>query len=409
MSLILHPLVLPMVCPLFAGILCLLIPRGAATARALLAVAAAAITIAFAWPLFAGGGDLLEVGLWLALRADRLSGFVLLTISVIGFLVAAYSLAYMKGHPRHREYFTYLLWTLGAACGAVLANDLVILLVLWGFLPVTLYLMIGLAGPDAAEAARKSLMIVGGSDAVLVLGVALFWSFTGSTRMDAGAVAIEEPAQQVAFLAFCVAIFAKVGVMPFHAWVPDCGAKAPTPVAALLPASLDKLLGIYLLTRCVLDLFALTASMQTMLMAFGAVTLLAAGLIAMGQRDLKLLLSYSSISQVGYMVLAIGSGTALGLAAGLFHMLNNAIYKCCLFLGAGAVEQAAGTTDLDRLGGIAKSMPLTFAAFTVSALAISGVPPLSGFASKWRGNAWRIAPIRSRRSPQRRGSVIPNA
>ena len=312
-----------------------------------------------------------------------MSAFILLAVAVFGFLIAVYSIAYMRGRKRHREYFVYLLWTLGISAGALLANDILTLLVFWGLLALALYLMIGLAGPDAAEAARKSLMIVGGADALLVLGVVLLWHLSGTTRMDAGAVSISGTAAHIAFLSFVVAAVAKAGAVPFHAWVPDCGAKALVPVTALLPASIDKLLGIYLLARTVFHLFDLTGDMAAMLMLLGAATILIGGLMALVQRDLKVLLAYSSVSQVGYMILGIGCGTPLGLAAALFHMLNNAIYKSCLFLGAGAVERATGTTNLDRLGGLGKAMPVTFTAFAVAALAISGIPPLNGFASKW--------------------------
>ena len=383
MESIFHPMVLPITVPLLAGLICLLIPRDAQRTRAVMAIASAAVTVGLVWPLFSERNALLQLAPWFSLRVDGLSAFVLLAIAVFGLLIAVYSFGYMQGRERHREYFAYLLWTLGIACGAVLANDLLVLLVFWGLLALTLYMMIGIAGPSAADAARKSLMIVGGTDALLVLGVALLWSHSGSTRMDVGAIPVEGLAAHLAFLVFVAAAFAKAGAVPFHAWVPDCGAKALIPVSAFLPASLDKLLGIYLLARCALDLFEFSVAMQTLLMLLGTVTVLAGGLLVLIQRDLKVLLAYSNISQVGYMVLGIGSATPLGLAAALFHMLNNAVYKCCLFLCAGAVEKSAGTTDLDRLGGLARAMPMTFAAFVVAALAISGVPPLNGFASKW--------------------------
>ena len=244
-------------------------------------------------------------------------------------------------------------------------------------------MMIGIAGPDAAPAARKSLMVIGGSDALLLFGIVLYWQITGSTQMDAAAVPLDSPAAYVAFLAFLSGAFAKAGAVPFHSWVPDFGEQADAPVSAYLPASLDKLLGIYLLARCVLDLFVPTPAMYFMLMLLGSVTVIGAVLMALVQHDLKRLLSYHAVSQVGYMVLGIGTGTVIGLAGGLFHMLNNVIYKSALFLCAGVVEKETGTTDLDRLGGLARLMPVTFVACTVAALSISGIPPLNGFASKW--------------------------
>jgi len=312
-----------------------------------------------------------------------LSAFILLAVAFFGLIVAIYSVGYMKGREQQREYFTYLLWTLGVSCGVVLANDLLFLLVCWGFLGLTLYLMASIAGPNAAEAARKSLMIIGGSDALMLLGIVIYWNLTGTTRMDGGAIALDSPLAYTAFLTLLAGAFAKAGAVPFHTWVPGFGEKVDAPVSAFLPASLDKLLGIYLLARCVLDLFVPTPMMYGMLMLLGAVTVISAVLMALVQHDLKRLLSYHAISQVGYMILGIGTGTAIGLAGGLFHMLNNTIYKSALFLVAGNVEKETGTTDLDRLGGLARLMPVTFIACTVAALSISGIPPLNGFASKW--------------------------
>ena len=174
------------------------------------------------------------------------------------------------------------------------------------------------------------------------------------------------PAVYAAFACFVAGAFAKAGAVPFHSWVPDFGEKADAPVSAYLPASLDKLLGIYLLARCVTDLFTPTTGLYVALMAVGAVTILSAVLMALVQHDLKRLLSYHAVSQVGYMVLGIGTGTPVGLAGGLFHMLNNTIYKSALFLCAGAVEKQTGSTDLDRLGGLARVMPLTFVACTTA-------------------------------------------
>ena len=381
--LITHPMALPVLVPLLAGLLCLLIPNAAGRLRAWLAVLAAILVLGFVWPLFRQAGDTWHPVSWLALRTDLLGVFILLGVAFFGLVVALYSIGYMKDRPRQREYFTYLLWTLGISCGVVLANDLVMLLVCWGFLGLTLYLMAGLSGPGAAEAARKSLMIIGGSDALMLLGILIYWQLAGTTRMDGAALPLDSPLAYAAFLSLLAGAFAKAGAVPFHTWVPDFGEHTDAPVSAFLPASLDKLLGIYLLARLVMDLFIPTPAMYGMLMLLGAVTVIAAVLMALVQHDLKRLLSFHAVSQVGYMILGIGTGTAVGLAGGLFHMLNNTVYKSALFLGAGMVEKETGTTDLDRLGGLAKLMPVTFIVCTVAALSISGVPPLNGFASKW--------------------------
>ncbi|MBW2552167.1 MAG: NADH-quinone oxidoreductase subunit L, partial [Deltaproteobacteria bacterium] len=308
-QLVTHPMVLPVTFPLLAGLICLLLPNKAESLRSVLAVVSTAVVMVLVWPLFQQTGTTLELAPWLSLRIDTLSAFILLAVAFFGLFIAIYSVGYMQGRERHREYFAYLLWTLGISCGVMLANDLLFLLVCWGFLGLLLYLMIGIAGPGAADAARKSLMIIGGSDALLLFGIVLYWQLAGTTRMDGPALVLDSPVAYVSFLAFMAGAFAKAGAVPFHTWVPDFGEKADAPVSAYLPASLDKLLGIYLLVRCVHDLFVPTPAMYMMLMVVGAVTVLTAVMMALVQHDLKRLLSYHAVSQVGYMVLGIGTGT----------------------------------------------------------------------------------------------------
>jgi len=172
--------------------------------------------------------------------------------------------------------------------------------------------------------------------------------------------------------------------MPFHSWIPDAAIDAPLPFMALLPASMEKLLGIYFLARISLDLFVLKPEswVSPVLMSLGAATILLAVMMALVQKDYKRLLAYHAISQVGYMILGIGTALPIGIVGGLFHMVNNAIYKSSLFLSGGAVERQTGTTDLGKLGGLARSMPVTALCFVVAAASISGVPPFNGFFSK---------------------------
>ncbi|NQT88179.1 NADH-quinone oxidoreductase subunit L, partial [bacterium] len=288
------------------------------------------------------------------------------------------------------RYFGLLLWSVAGAAGALLADSLLLLLICWEVVTVMLYLLI-LLGPAEAgrKAAAKSFALLGLSDCAMLLGIVLMWTETGTLSMRVIAMSPLVPtggATMAAFLLMVAGALAKAGAMPLHTWVPAAAEAAPTPVMALLPASLDKLLGIYLLAVVCLGLFDLSAApsaLKLLLMLIGAVTILGAVAMAMIQHDLKKLLSFHAVSQVGYMVLGIGSGVPLAIAGGLFHMVNNAVYKCCLFLGAGAVERETGTTEIEKLGGLARAMPITFAATGIAALSISGVPPLNGFASKW--------------------------
>jgi len=187
-----------------------------------------------------------------------------------------------------------------------------------------------------------------------------------------------------AFVLMMIGALGKAGAMPFHSWIPDAALDAPLPFMAILPASIEKLLGIYFLARISLDLFTLVPGgwVSVLLMTVGAVTIILAVLMALVQTDYKRLLSYHAISQVGYMVLGIGTALPIGIVGGLFHMINHAMYKSTLFLTGGAVERQAGGTDLEKLGGLARSMPVTALCFIVAAASISGVPPFNGFFSK---------------------------
>jgi NADH:ubiquinone oxidoreductase subunit 5 (subunit L)/multisubunit Na+/H+ antiporter MnhA subunit len=316
-------------------------------------------------------------------RVDMLSSFVLLWVGIFGLVMMVYSVWFMKGKSHLKEYYAYSLLALGAASGIVLANDMILLLALWAFLGLMLHMLIHVAGPSASEAVKKTTVIVGGSDGLLALGVAILWLMTGSTSLSQDPIPTVTGLSCLTFILFACAAFAKAGAMPFHGWIPDAAAAGPTSAVAFLPASLDKLLGIYLLARVSLYVFNLTPAMALILMIVGAFTLIAGVLMALVQHDMKRLLGYHAVSQVGYMVMGIGTMNPVGVAGGLFHMLNNAIYKGGLFLTSGAVEMREKTTDLDKLGGLARYMPITFASCLLASLAISGIPPFNGFVSKW--------------------------
>ncbi|MFH1791033.1 MAG: proton-conducting transporter membrane subunit [Candidatus Omnitrophota bacterium] len=317
-------------------------------------------------------------------RVDCLSSFIGALVVFFGVIIAWYSLSFMKGAKRLFGYYVYIFLTILCSLGAVFANNLVLLMVFWGFLGMLLYLLIGYGRTEKTTyTAKKAFIIIGGTDAFMLLGLAFVWKLSGSVEMDKISIAMTSKAAVAAYLCLAAGALAKAGAMPFHTWVPDMAEDAPVPVTALLPASLDKLVGIYLLTRLSLDIFRMSAAMNTFLMVIGSVTIVAAVMMALVQHDMKRLLGYHAVSQVGYMVLGIGTANPIGIAGGLFHMLNNAIYKSALFLSGGAVEKESGTSDLDRLGGYAKFLPISFIVFLIASLAISGVPPFNGFVSKW--------------------------
>lgn len=319
-------------------------------------------------------------------KLDALNGFLVLAIGLFSALTIVYSLRFMRKKKNLIEYYACIILTAIASIGTVLTNHLILLLVFWGFLGLTLYLLINTGGKEAAGIAKKTFIIVGGSDALMLLGIAIIYRLTHTFQMDQiriSLLASRSLLPTFAYLCIAIACFAKAGAMPFHSWIPECAEKAPAPVVAYLPAALDKLLGIYLLARVSLNLFIINGAMNTLLMLVGAFTIIAAVMMALVQHNTKKLLGYHAVSQVGYMVLGIGTGNPIGIAGGIFHMLNNAVYKSCLFYTSGNVEYRSKTTELNQLGGLAKIMPVTYITGLIASLSISGVPPFNGFVSKW--------------------------
>ncbi len=387
-----NPLLWPIVVPAIGGFLCLLIPRKVRVVREFLALAATLWTFLMAIQIFRGGEQFLRQE-WLQLgtlsvtfdlRAYHFSSVVLMFIGLFGLAVTSYSTAYMYKSQVGRRFYVYLLWTVAAACGVVLSDNLLMILVFWEIVSILLYLLITLGGTKlSSAAARKTFTILGFSDCTLLLGIIFLWITSGTLSISQMSIQLGSGFTYITYMLCAVGALAKAGAWPVHSWVPAAAEGAPTPVMALLPASLDKLLGIYLLARLSLDIFIMDRSMGLLLMVVGAATIIFAGMMALVQQDVKKLLAFGAVSQVGYIVLGIGTGVPLGIIGGLFHMVNHAIYKTCLFLGAGSVEKQAQTTDLNKLGGLASTMPITFVATFVAALSVSGVPPFNGFFSKW--------------------------
>ena len=386
-------ILLPVLIPILAGALILIVPKALRGVREVVALAGTVAAAYYAWIMFSVGRELSMSLVWFRmdtfvfaadLRVDGLSGFILFAAMAFSVLIVIYSIGFMKGNDRLKEYYCCLLWTTGAAAMALVADNMLLLLVGWEITTALLFFMITMGGRESREAAGKTFVIIGLSDCALLLGILLLWQTAGTIRISAfHAMSTTSSLNTLVYILLLVGALVKAGAMPGHTWIPKAAEGAPTSVMAFLPASLDKLLGIYLLARISLDMFALGGGLSLLLLVIGGATIILAVMMALVQHDLKKLLAFHAVSQVGYMVMGIGTGVPVGIVGGLFHMVNNALYKCCLFLGAGAVEKRAGTTDLEKLGGLAKAMPLTFGACLVSALAISGVPPLNGFASKW--------------------------
>jgi multicomponent Na+:H+ antiporter subunit A len=317
------------------------------------------------------------------IHLDGMSRLLVLFAGGFALLITLYALVYQKAHKDLRHFYACFLVTLGCTNGALLSNHLISFLVFWGILGITLYKLIAGNSAESASVAKKTLILIGGADGIMILGIALIWLRSGTFLITDIHLPTDTATASAAFLCLLAGSFTKAGAFPFHTWIPDYTRLAPATSSAFLPASLDKLLGIYLMARLCVDMFILNPWITFILVALGTTTIIIAVMMALVQHNYKKLLGYHAVSQVGYMVLGLGLGSPLGIAGGLFHMLNHAMYKSGLFLTAGSLEKQTGTDELLHLGGLSRKMPVTFVCAIIFALAISGVPPLNGFASKW--------------------------
>jgi multicomponent Na+:H+ antiporter subunit A len=316
---------------------------------------------------------------------DQLGLFVITFIQILGFIILLFSLNGLDKNCEKRFFFLYPI-TVSFCNAVVLSEHALSFLIFWGLSGLTLYLFATMGKTKAApQAAKKTFIIIGGSDAFLLMGLVIMWFISPATgwSLNNPQILLQGEYAHFAFIFLLIAAFAKAGAFPFHTWVPDFSQNSPVESAALLPASLDKLLGIFLLAKMVTSLFVVYPLINMMLISLGALTVITAVMMAMIQHNGYRLLGYHAVSQVGYMIMGVASGSVLAFAGGLFHMINNTLYKSNLFLSFGSVEKRAGTAELDYLGGLGKNMPITFIMALIGALSISGIPPFNGFFSKW--------------------------
>jgi NADH-quinone oxidoreductase subunit L len=326
-------------------------------------------------------GDL-EVGL--SILVDPLSVFMMLVVSGVGFLIVAYSIGYMDGSDEERRYFAYMSLFVFSMLLLVQSGDLVILLSGWGLVGLCSYLLIGYEQerPAAIAAAKKAFIMNALGDATMALALFLLIQRVGT--LDYGGVFREvdtvggDWAMTLIALGLLGGAVAKSAQIPLHTWLPDA-MEGPTPVSALIHAATMVVAGAFMLVR-LNPIFEQAPGVQDLAAGLGAITLLVAGLVALVQTDIKRVIAYSTMSQIGYMFLGAGL-TAYG--ASMFHLMTHAFFKALLFLGAGIVIHAlVAEQDIRKMGGLGRALPKTYAAMLIGALALAGIPPLSGFFSK---------------------------
>jgi NADH-quinone oxidoreductase subunit L len=321
----------------------------------------------------------------IGLTIDALSKMMLLIVSGVGSLIHIYSLGYMRDDEGKSRYFAALSLFMFAMFGIVLANNFIMLFIFWELVGFTSYVLIGhwFTRDAAAEAAKKAFLTNRIGDFGFMLGILMIWSATGTLIFDELLPKMSILTSNttfltvVALLIFCGAA-GKSAQFPLHVWLPDA-MEGPTPVSALIHAATMVAAGVYMLARVA---FIIQASPAALLVIawIGTITAVMAGLIATQQDDIKRILAYSTLSQLGYMVMAIGLTSN---EAALFHLFTHAFFKALLFLGAGSVIlMLHHEQNIWKMGGLTKRLPITFLTFAIGALALIGLPPFSGFFSK---------------------------
>ena len=314
--------------------------------------------------------------------ADGLGVFLAVVATVIGSLAVIFSVEYMRGEAQLGRYYALVLLFIGSMAGLVLTGSLFLMFVFWEMTALCSYALISFYNddPKAVRGGIKALIITQFGGIGLLAGTLAAYVYLGDYQINTLlAKAQTLPGGVLSFIAFAFlfAAMAKSAQVPFHTWLPDA-MEAPTPVSALIHAATMVNAGVYLLARFY-PAFAEVTGWKTAVLLIGLITALLAALTAVVATDLKRVLAYSTVSQLGYMVYAIGVG---GVFASQFHLFSHAVFKALLFLGAGAVIHATGTRDMRQMGGLRKQMPVVSVVFIIGAAALAGLPILNGFWSK---------------------------
>lgn len=387
-------LILLVIIPLFGAILNVVIGKSSKKARQVVSTASTLILIILAAKVLQttlkGNIITYEIGNWkppigINLVADSLSALMVGLISCIGFLCVIYSISYMRRYKGVQTYDSLLMFIIAGMIGTVLTGDLFNMFVFLEITFISAYPLVGFfGGAREMEASFKYMVLSTIASLMFLLGIGLIYNFTGTLNMAhiAEVTGAGEGLLDFALILLMIGLGLVSAIVPLHAWLPDAHPAAPTPISALLSGVTVKV-GLYGMLRIVYTMFGFQrVPIGSILLVLGLATIIIGAGFALVQTDIKRMLAYSTISQVGYIALALGIGTQSGVEGAVFHILNHALMKSLLFLTVGCVIYKIGTRDMSKMGGLLKQMPLEAAAFLVGGLAIAGVPPLNGFFSK---------------------------
>jgi len=318
---------------------------------------------------------------------DGLSLVLLISVGLVGLVTLITCLATVPDEKARFSFVNLVLLTMAGLNGLVMVRDLFSLYVYIEVVAVASFILISLDRDKLAlEGAFKYLVLSASASMLMLLSISAILLICGSTSFDTVHSVLEQVPQKglvaSAMVLFVVAAFIKGGLVPFHGWLPDAYSSAPLSVSVLLSGIITKTAGVYTAMRIVTSVFGFTPMIQSLLLFIGTVSIIFGALAALNQKDFRRMLAYSSISQMGYIIVALGCGTVYGMAGALFHLFNHAVSKSQLFVNAAAVEQETGSRDMTKLGGLASRMPVTSGTSVVALLSIAGIPPLAGFWSK---------------------------
>lgn len=331
------------------------------------------------------GGWIPPIGICMVL--DGLTSFMLVTVNLVSFLVTIYSIDYMKRYTDKWKFYTLFMLMLAGMNGIIVTGDLFNLFVFLEIASIASYALVAF-GTEAEELEASFKYAIMGSVAssFILLGIALIYSYTSTLNMaDISLALSRKPAGLI--VNFVVVLFLmgfglKAALVPFHAWLPDAHPSAPAPISAMLSGVFIKTAGVYALCRVLFNILGTSDKIMLILINLGLISMAVGAILALAQQDIKRMFAYSSISQIGYIIFALGIATPLAILGGLFHLFNHAVFKSLLFLNSGAIEYTTGTRDLKKLGGLSSRLPVTGYTSLLGSMSISGIPPLSGFWSK---------------------------
>lgn len=375
------------------------------------ALLATAVLVALSVRLLGADGTVVTwIGGWspekatgIAMVADGLTRLMLLVVNVVSFAAVLFALSYMKPYTKVGLFYSPLMVMIAGMNGIVASGDLFNIYVFVEVAAIASYALVGFGvESEELEASFKYLVMSAVASAFILLGIGILFNLTGTLNLAQIAVLAEGLRDNKAFWFACAMFLCgfglKAAMVPFHAWLPDAHPAAPAPVSAMLSGVLIKASGVYVLARLVFNVMGVSTPVAHVLIAMGILSMVVGVMLAVGQWDFKRLLAYHSVSQMGYVVLALGVGAevlarpadfarastlaSLAIFGGLFHLANHAVFKSLLFLASGSVVHRTGTRDLKELGGLGQKMPVTSLCARIGALSISGVPPFNGFFSK---------------------------